>query len=413
LSELSTETERIVKREAAMNIIVHRGTHQIGGCVTEICTEQTRIIIDMGSELPDEQGNSPDETLCIDGVTHGLRNCDGIFFTHYHGDHIGMLDRSIPDIPLFMGPAAKEIHLAFQKRIHSRFVSTIEKINTFQSGIKIEIGDIHITPYMVDHSAFDSYMFLIESNGKRILHTGDFRTHGFRGKTVVPLLKKYVGQVDVLITEGTMLSRDELRTITEHELQKQARDYLSKYKYVFVLCASTNIDRMASFHEATPRGKYFLCDAYQKNIIEIARKYGASHTPLYSFKKALVFGKGLVKKAEHLGFCMMVRGNSRFSSIVNQYKDSYNSDCLVIYSMWDGYLKQADNKMNLLMSGFQNTVHLHTSGHATHKAIKDVCDAVYPKQAIIPIHSYNPAGLEELGLSFPIQYLHDGEVYKL
>ena len=46
-----------------MNIIVHRGTKQIGGVVTEICTENTRIFIDMGSELPDENGNARDRFL--------------------------------------------------------------------------------------------------------------------------------------------------------------------------------------------------------------------------------------------------------------------------------------------------------------------------------------------------------------
>ena len=35
-----------------MEIIIHRGTHQIGGCVTEIKTKETRIIIDMGTSLP-------------------------------------------------------------------------------------------------------------------------------------------------------------------------------------------------------------------------------------------------------------------------------------------------------------------------------------------------------------------------
>ena len=44
-----------------MNIIVHRGTKQIGGMVTEICTESTRIFIDMGSELPDENGVAREE----------------------------------------------------------------------------------------------------------------------------------------------------------------------------------------------------------------------------------------------------------------------------------------------------------------------------------------------------------------
>ena len=35
---------------------------------------------------------------------------------------------------------------------------------------------------MVDHSALDSYMFLIETGGKKILFTGDFREHGIIGE---------------------------------------------------------------------------------------------------------------------------------------------------------------------------------------------------------------------------------------
>ena len=33
-------------------IVIHRGTNQIGGCVTEIKTENHRIFIDFGEELP-------------------------------------------------------------------------------------------------------------------------------------------------------------------------------------------------------------------------------------------------------------------------------------------------------------------------------------------------------------------------
>ena len=396
-----------------MNIIIHRGSHQIGGCVTEINTENTRIFIDLGSELPDESGNIPEETLSIDGVTTGTMRCDGIFFTHYHGDHIGMLSQTMTDVPMFMGEAAKDIYLALQKRISPDLIPAIEKINTFAVGVKMELGDLSITPYWVDHSAFDAYMFLIESKGKRILQTGDFRTHGFRGKSVVPMLTKYVGQVDVLITEGTMLSRDDSRTISEHELQNQVRRLLAEYKYVFVLCASTNIDRIASCHEATPRGKYFLCDSYQKDIIEIARKHGEIHTPLYSFRKALVYGKGIEEKAERLGFCMMVRANTRFREIMRRYRENHNGESVVVYSMWEGYLHQPNNILASMMEGFEHIVTLHTSGHATHTAIRDVCNAVCPTQAIIPIHSSNPAGLEALGLSHPIRYLKDGEVYSL
>ena len=69
---------------------------------------------------------------------------------------------------------------------------------------------ILVLPLYVDHSALDSYMFYIQVSEKSILFTGDFQEHGIVGqrgrlervlKTCVP------GPVDVLITEGTMLSR--------------------------------------------------------------------------------------------------------------------------------------------------------------------------------------------------------------
>ena len=53
-------------------------------------------------------------------------------------------------------------------------------------------------------------MFLIEAEGKLILHTGDFRDHGYLGRGLLPTIKKRIltqGNIDFLITEGTMLSR--------------------------------------------------------------------------------------------------------------------------------------------------------------------------------------------------------------
>lgn len=35
-----------------MNLIIHRGADQIGGCITEISIENCKILIDFGSTLP-------------------------------------------------------------------------------------------------------------------------------------------------------------------------------------------------------------------------------------------------------------------------------------------------------------------------------------------------------------------------
>ena len=56
----------------------------------------------MGSELPDELGNTPSEGLPINGVMDGPADCDAVLFTHYHGDHIGRLSEILPGIPLFI-----------------------------------------------------------------------------------------------------------------------------------------------------------------------------------------------------------------------------------------------------------------------------------------------------------------------
>lgn len=43
--------EEIVSKPQ-IEINIHRGANQIGGCITEIATAQSRIIIDLGSNLP-------------------------------------------------------------------------------------------------------------------------------------------------------------------------------------------------------------------------------------------------------------------------------------------------------------------------------------------------------------------------
>jgi len=128
---------------------------------------------------------------------------------------------------------------------------------------EFHIGDIKITPIMVDHSAFDSYMFLLDCEGKKILYTGDFRSNG--RKSFEPLLRK-LPKVDVLITEGTNFSNEKIGKInlTEKELEKKGIELLEgNDRPVFVLMAATNIDRIVTFYKiANATKRLFLLDTY-------------------------------------------------------------------------------------------------------------------------------------------------------
>lgn len=108
-----------------------------------------------------------------------------------------------------------------------------KKINTFKIYDTIEINNIKVTPYRVDHSSYNSCMFVIECEDKKILHTGDFRLHGRKKEETLNNLKR-IGKVDILITEGTSLSRNILEYETEERLEKEALEYMKKYDQVFI-----------------------------------------------------------------------------------------------------------------------------------------------------------------------------------
>ncbi|NLK20363.1 MAG: MBL fold metallo-hydrolase [Synergistaceae bacterium] len=389
-----------------MKIIIHRGTKQIGGCITEIKTDNGRIFIDMGEELP---GAGSLGDFWIDGVTAGRPDCDAIFITHYHGDHAGLYRDVLPGIPIFMGEVARELFLALSTWIKDDGAEKIRSFKTFKALDRIVVKDMVVTPLLVDHSAFDAYMFLIESGGRRILHTGDFRLHGFRGKALIPTLEKYVGTVDVLITEGTSLSRDDRTFVEERELKANAQKILAENKYTFVLCSSMNIDRIAALYHATPKRKYFICDSYQKDILDIVTSHAKDRTSLYNFQKVTVYGSNLEDRFRECGFCMLVRSNDYFSRVMQKYPDAK-----FLYSMWDGYRsgKYQNDEIARFIADY-NFISFHTSGHASRDAIEAVCRAVSPKIGIIPIHSEAPRKLEDSKMDYAIKYLQDKEEFNL
>ena len=392
-----------------MEVIIHRGTHQIGGCATEYRTNKTRIFIDFGAELDSDNARPFD----IEGVTKCKTNCDAVFFTHYHGDHMGLLDTINDDVPLYMGVASKGIakilndRLSKAPNIKSYDIERIENIKTFDVAQPVVIGDIKITPYTVDHSAYDAYMFKIEADGKTVLHTGDFRTHGFRGKGVKATLEKYVGNVDALICEGTTLNRTEVKCETENDLKNRIKSVLEKNKYVFVVCSSTNIDRLAGICSVIPRGKYCICDKYQLSVIEYIRDYAGDRSSLYSFDKTLFYSENLDEKMNDKGFCMFVRsGNPEHKRIMEMYKDK---NPVVIYSMWKGYLEQENIKQ--FLDGYIR-LDMHTSGHADSDAIKMVIDTVQP-EVVIPMHTEVPEAFLNIVSDRKIILAKDKETIRL
>lgn len=388
-----------------MKIRIHRGTHQIGGIAAEISTNKTRIMIDMGDELSIDSDfkSAPHD---IPGVTDNNGSCDAVLFTHYHGDHIGQMERIRKDIPLYSGALAKDIMLLsakHSKNTSDELISRMNSIQTFEPGIAFMVGDIQITPFSVDHSACDSYMFLIEADGKKLLYTGDFRTHGFRGKAIPKIMDKLVRKVDALVIEGTTLSRSDTEPMTEHDLQQKVKKYIDSYKYVFVLCASTNLERICALSKAVPTGKYFLCDSYQYQLLESVEKHWGKYSEFYQNIKKTIYSEKILDRFIDRGFVMAVRDNSRFREIIQKFDPKQS---IILYSMWDGYRTKPDSTIPSFLGLAEKWEPLHTSGHASHSDLQMVIEKTSPEK-IIPIHTDDPDMLKKLCPDKNIVILND------
>lgn len=400
-----------------MNIIIHRGANQIGGCITEISTSQSKIIIDLGSNLPG--CTQPDFT--DDQIRSIVEGADAILYTHFHGDHVGFCAVVPEEIPQYIGAGAQDVMLCKYDVLKKhddveKAISTVKRMHNYEADKPMYFGDLKVTPYYCSHSAFDAYMFKIEWAGRVILHTGDFRKHGYMGKALLPMLRKYIGQVDVLITEGTMLSRSSELVKHESEIQQGSIDVLKSHKYVFALCSSTDIDRLASFHAACKAtNRHFYVDTYQHSVLEAFSKYTTAS--IYDFglddtKFETTFkmhGGGIdnpnvVAHMKQRGFLLPIRCSAEW--LVKKIKAIYTEEePVLLYSMWDGYWKGTEEQripgVLAIRSLFkpENIIPMHTSGHADVATLAEVCETTHPRLAIIPIHKDQNSDFRSLKIS--------------
>lgn len=386
-----------------MTITIHRA-NQIGGCITIIEHDGCKIIFDLGSTLP---GNSSEE-LSKEDLATIIDGANAIFYTHYHADHTGLHHLVDANIPQYIGPGAKEVILCKYQALakhgdFSKEIESTEKMLSYTTGhhIKYNGSDkIKVTPYFVSHSAFDAYMFLIECDGKKILHTGDFRKHGYLGKGLFPTLTKYIGEVDILITEGTMLGRKQEKVISENEIKQNVIKALKLHKYVFALGSSTDLDRLSSFHAACKQtGREFVVDTYQKSVLDVFTRYAGQKSDLFVFDKCFVSETynhpKIISYLKDKGFLMPIRSSmiERVKSIIEDYG---LEEPWLIYSMWNGYAEEGKEYSNADVIGIRNLfgdrifdgthAGFHTSGHADVETLEEVCVTVKPRIGVIPIH---------------------------
>ena len=354
---------------------VLRGKDKIGENLIQIFYGDTKLLVELGKALDGGDELSEIEKSVLETPYNA------VIVSHYHADHAGLINYK-KDCPIYIGKGAYRI-LSAMSEYHGEALAS--NITTYRNGKPFTVGGIKITPYLCDHSAFDSYMLLLEAGGKSILYTGDFRFHGRKDKE--NLLSRLPKKVNALICEGTNLENSK-PCFSESELEERLlRMMRQSEKPVFVLQSGTNIDRLVSVYKAAKHSGRIL---YEDNYVALIAQAAGGRIPrpdvfkdVYAFTPRMLYGKrrdmfsevenrrGLRQIPKNGSFVMLVRP-SMLEYVKKLASRMDLSGALLIYSMWNGYKQNED--MAEFLSAVQalgmNVVDLHTSGHATAEDIE-------------------------------------------
>jgi len=430
-----------------MNLVIHSGTHGIGGNCVEIQSGDKRIIIDIGIPL-ERDGESFDfkkykhmtgpelvekkKMPDVKGLYEWDKDSkpvDAILISHAHLDHYGYMPFVNPDIPIFMSTGCKELmdikHYFGQSNYDPQKAIIKKPWEHFN-----DIAGFTICPYLVDHSAADAFAYLIEADGKKVFYSGDFRGHGKKSILYENILKHPPENIDSLILEGTTIDRDnneEKRSEQEVE-EELVSIFKNKKQLVIFSCSHQDIDRLTVLYNACLRaGRTMVILPYTAYILAHLKVLSAK-IPQVGMRQIRVFFEGTsstekVKKDKEL-WAKIIKSKISYGEIAKDKEnlvvvDSYFvreqfavqgllEKAFLVYSLWEGYLEDAEKFWKDHNVPIKK---IHTSGHASVKELKEFVKAVDPAR-IIPIHTGSAEKFREL-FGEKVKVLSDGERMEL
>ena len=401
-----------------MKIRIHRGTKEIGGTCIEIEAQGKRIALDVG--LPLDAPDDPEEHERLLPQVPGFRHADesllGVLISHPHLDHYGLAKYIRPEVPVYIGEAAHNVMKAASAYVPNGKSFATPHFITHRT--PVEIGPFRVTPYLVDHSAFDAYSLLVEADGKRVFYSGDFRGHGRKRKLFEAMVARPSKDIDVLLMEGTTIGRtgSDEGFATEDDLEQEFERAFRETKGLhFVWTSSQNIDRLVTIFRATKRtGRVLIVDLYTAVVLEATGRDSIPQASwpevrLYTPQRQRVFvnEKGLFEdlgryKANRVFPEALPGLASRAVMLFRPMAMSDNGVKSVLdgagftYSMWEGYLRKGSSPRVLKWLEDHSIPRrtIHTSGHASLADLKRFAAALAPR-ILVPIHSFETSRFGE------------------
>lgn len=393
-----------------MQIDILRGKEHIGGNIIKVTEGDTAILLDCGALLP-EVGQTEKED---DFDVTRIGKVDAVFLSHHHGDHAGLLERLPSEASLYTAAETMAFMDQLDRYLGRPPRTAGRKVFRLRDREAVTVGCLSVTPVAVEHSAEGAVMFIVRGGGKAVLYTGDYKS--------APDF--HTGGIDLMITEGTMLTRGAQGYPDEAAVERALKEtMLAAEGRVFVLQSSANLPRVRSVVNARNAAafgpvmqdvfmKYALEQTGHKNLAaryafvwtpfseagmrpydRIARRYCAENAA-ESYKRIARFGKAVV----FLRATMLDMMTRLIAGGMDISKDT------LVYSMWSGYQKEPRTAalLELFKQHGARIQHIHTSGHADREHILELINNVNPSR-IACVHSESSELISELAGGRPVE----------
>lgn len=383
-----------------MQACILRGASEIGGSCVALRYDGATILLDLG--LPLDGGDTelpqalPDDPLAV-------------LISHNHVDHMGLVDK-LPETVAIYGPVTA------REMMHAGAVFTsaqppVREWRPLRHKQPVAIGPFTVTPWSVDHSAYESFAFLVEAGGRRLLYSGDLRAHGRKPGTWRVLMGGIGRAVHTLVLEGTTLSRPDATTVTETDVELAMAEQMEATPGMVLACYSGHhMDRLVTVYRAAKRAnRKLVLDAYGAAIAATTKQ---PTIPQASWSGVRLFLPQAQRRAviRRQAFdALNGIGGQRIhpeelaadaSSLVMTARTSMTAEleaarCLdgasAIWSMWSGYLERdAGAKFASWCETHGIALsRLHSSGHAAPGDLRLLSQAIGAER-VVPIHTAAP-----------------------
>ena len=429
-----------------MQLIVHRGTKQIGGSCVEVRSGDDRILLDLGLPLPSEEDDQRAVDHTIDDLlAFGvLPNVSGVYandipsikavvVSHVHQDHIGLGQYVHPDIPVYATEGTWALQDALRPFLpQSNDISSRKMLPKHES---IQMGALSVTALPVDHSAPDAVALLVEGDGKRLLYSGDLRAHGRKAGLYDRLIQRLSGSIDILLLEGTTIGRPGGKPVAEEALEADlAKLFRQQAHLSLVFCSSQNLDRLVSIFRAVKRTrKLMVIDLYTAYTLHKLTCISSS-LPQWDWTEIRVVPWGYqqqrlvdadlgdfveMTRRKWVGWdwlisakqdvVLLMRSNRKMVDMAERLGNGVR-EVQVIWSMWNGYWPKDKYARPFCEQHGINPIYIHTSGHASWEDLKRFVVGLDPK-TVVPIHTEHSEAFAQQFVN--TRLLADGESSKV